>query len=310
MAIPVLLDCDPGHDDAMAILLAAASPAIDLLGITTVAGNQTLPKTTLNARRVCSVARITSVPIAAGRAQPLHGRLRAAADIHGETGLDGPAFGEPTAGVEPAGAVEFMRRVIVTADRPVTLVATGLLTNVAALLLAHPEAARRLDEIVVMGGSTERGNVTPYAEFNIFTDPEAAGIVLGSGLPVTMCGLNVTHQALATRDVLDRIAALGTPLAGICVELLTFFAGSYRRVFGFDAPPLHDPVAVARVIDPTMVTTVEANVAVELTGTHTRGATVVDLHGVTGRQPNARVAVGLDAERFWELVVAAVAALG
>ena len=203
-----------------------------------------------------------------------------------------------------------MRTVILAADRPVTLVATGPLTNVAALLLAHPEAAGRLGEIVVMGGSTERGNVTPYAEFNVAVDPEAADIVLGSGLPVTMCGLNVTHQALATRDVLDRIAALGTPLAGICVELLTFFAGSYRRVFGFDAPPLHDPVAVARVIDPTVVTTVEANVAVELTGTHTRGATVVDLHGVTGRPPNARVAIGLDAGRFWDLVVAAVAALG
>ena len=314
MAIPVLLDCDPGHDDALAIVLAAASPAIDLLGITTVAGNQTLEKTTLNARRVCTVAGITSVPIAAGRAQPLHwrqhGRLRAAADIHGETGLDGPAFGEPTVQVQPADAVEFMRTVILAADRPVTLVATGPLTNVAALLLAHPEVAGRFGEIVVMGGSTERGNVTPYAEFNVAVDPEAADIVLGSGLPVTMCGLNVTHQALATGDVLDRIAALGTPLAGICVELLTFFAGSYRRVFGFDAPPLHDPVAVARVIDPTVVTTVEANVAVELTGMHTRGATVVDLHGVTGRPPNARVAVGLDAGRFWDLVVAAVVALG
>ena len=230
--------------------------------------------------------------------------LRVARDFRG------PAFGEPAVGVEPADAVEFTRRTILAAGRPVTLVATGPLTNVAALLLAYPEAARRLDEIVLMGGSTERGNVTPYAEFNIHTDPEAADIVLGSGLPVTMCGLNVTHQALATRDVLDRIAALGTPLAGICVELLTFFAGSYRRVFGFDAPPLHDPVAVARVIDPAMVTTVEANVAVELAGTHTRGATVVDLHGVTGRQPNARVAVGLDADRFWDLIVAAVAALG
>jgi inosine-uridine nucleoside N-ribohydrolase len=309
-AVPVLLDCDPGHDDALAIMLAAASPVIDLLGITTVAGNQTLPKTTLNARRVATVAGITSVPIAAGRAEPLHGRLRPAADIHGETGLDGPAFGEPAVQVEPAGAIEFMRRVLLQADRPVTLVATGPLTNVAALLLAHPEVAGGLREIVIMGGSTERGNVTPYAEFNIYTDPEAAGIVIGSGLPVTMCGLNVTHQALATGDVLDRIAALGTPLARTCVELLTFFAGTYRRVFGFEAPPLHDPVAVARVIDPALVTVVEANVAVELTGTHTRGATVVDLHAVTGRPPNAQVAVGLDADRFWNLVVTAIAALG
>jgi inosine-uridine nucleoside N-ribohydrolase len=310
MAIPVLLDCDPGHDDAMAILLAAASPAIDLLGITTVAGNQTLPKTTLNARRICTAAGITSVPIAAGRAQPLHGQLRPSPGIHGESGLDGPAFGEPTVGVEPVGAVEFLRRVILDADQPVTLVATGPLTNVAALLLAHPQVAGRLREIVVMGGSTERGNVTPYAEFNIHTDPEAASIVVGSGLPVTLCGLNVTHRALATGAVLERIAALGTPLARICVDLLTFFAGSYRRVFGFDAPPLHDPVAVARVIDPAVVTAVEANVAVELAGTHTRGATVIDLHNVTGRQPNARVATSLDVDRFWQLMVTAVAALG
>jgi inosine-uridine nucleoside N-ribohydrolase len=309
MAIPVLLDCDPGHDDAIAIMLAAASPAVDLLGITTVAGNQTLAKTTLNARRVCSVAGIT-VPIAAGRAQPLHGRLQTAAGIHGETGLDGPAFGESAVQVEPVGAVEFLHRVIGEADRPVTLVATGPLTNVAALLLAHPEMAGRIREIVVMGGSTERGNATPYAEFNVRTDPEAADIVIGSGLPVTMCGLNVTHRALATGDVLGRIAALGTPLARICVDLLTFFSASYRRVFGFEAPPLHDPVAVARVIDPAMVTTVEANVAVELAGTHTRGATVVDLHGVTGRQPNAQVATGLDVHRFWDLIVTAIAALG
>ncbi|MGH3151940.1 MAG: nucleoside hydrolase [Streptosporangiaceae bacterium] len=310
MAIPVLLDCDPGHDDALAILLAAASPAIDLLGITTVAGNQTLAKTTLNARRIATAAGITSVPIAAGRARPLHGALRASPEIHGETGLDGPAFGEPAVQVEPVGAIEFMRRVFLGTHRPVTLVATGPLTNVAALLLAHPEAAGGVGEIVLMGGSTGRGNVTPYAEFNVYTDPEAAAIVLGSGLPVTVCGLNVTHHALATPDVLGRIAALGTPLAGICVELLTFFAGSYRRVFGFDAPPLHDPVAVARVIDPAVVGIVEANVAVELAGAYTRGATVIDLHQVTGRPPNARVAVSLDVDRFWDLIVTAIAALG
>lgn len=310
MGVPVLLDCDPGHDDALAILLAAANPAIDLLGITTVAGNQTLPKTTLNARRVCTAAGITSVPIAAGRAAPLLGPLRTAPDIHGGSGLDGPAFGEPTVEVEREGAVVFLRRVILGADQPITLVATGPLSNVAALLLAHPEVSEHIHQIVVMGGSTERGNVTPYAEFNVHVDPEAADVVLGSGVPVTLCGLNVTHQALATPDVLDRVAALNTPLAQICVELLTFFADSYRRVFGFDAPPLHDPVAVARVIDPAIVPATDAHVAVELAGKYTRGATVIDLHGVTGRQPNARVAVGLDASRFWDLIVAAIATLG
>jgi inosine-uridine nucleoside N-ribohydrolase len=308
MPIPVLLDCDPGHDDALAIMLAAANPAIELLGITTVAGNQTLPKTTLNARRVCTVADITKVPIAAGRDGPLHGQLRTAADVHGESGLDGPEFGEPTVGVEADGAVEFLRRVLHGAAAPVTVIATGPLTNVAALLLADPRSARRIREIVLMGGSTERGNVTPYAEFNIHVDPEAADIVFASGLPVTMCGLNVTHQALATDGVVQRITGLRTPLARICAELLTFFRDRYRRQ-GFTAPPLHDPVAVARVIDPSVVTTVDAHVAVELTGTHTRGATVADLQAVTGQRPNAQVAVGLDVSRFWELVVDAIAAL-
>ena len=158
-------------------------------------------------------------------------------------------------------------------------------------------------------GSTDRGNVTPDAEFNVYVDPEAADIVVGSGLPVTICGLNVTHRALATPNVLDRIAALDTPLARISVDLLTDFSGSYRRVFGFAAPPLHDRVAVARVIDPALVTTVAANVVIGLTGIYTRGATVIDLHQVTGRPPNAQVAVHLDAARFWDLIVAAIATL-
>jgi inosine-uridine nucleoside N-ribohydrolase len=310
MATPVLLDCDPGHDDALAIMLAAANPAIDLLGITTVAGNQTLAKTTLNARRVCTAAGITTVPIAAGRDRPLHGTLEIGENIHGETGLDGPAFGEPTVPVQPVGAVEFIRRTLLGHGEPVTLIATGPLTNVAALLLAHPEVSTHIREVVVMGGSTDRGNSSPYAEFNIWADPEAASIVLNSGLPFTMCGLNVTHQALATPDVLARIAALGTPLARVCVDLLGFFAASYRQVFGFEAPPLHDPVAVARVIDPAVVTTAEANVTIELASPLTRGATVTDLHHVTGREPNAQVAITLDTTRFWDLIVTAIATLG
>ena len=310
MAIPILLDCDPGHDDALAIILAAANPAVDLLGITTVAGNQTLAKTTLNARRICTAAGITTVPIAAGRDRPLHGSLEVGKNIHGETGLDGPSFGQPTVPLQPAGAVEFLRQKMLGHGEPVTLIATGPLTNVAALILAHPEVTTHIREIVVMGGSTDRGNSSPYAEFNIWADPEAADIVLNSGLRFTMCGLNVTHQALATPDVLDRIAALGTPLARLCVDLLSFFAASYRQVFGFEAPPLHDPVAVARVIDPAIVTTVEASVAVELASPLTRGATVVDLHHVTDRAPNAQVAIALDTTRFWDLIVAAIAALG
>jgi purine nucleosidase len=308
--VPVILDCDPGHDDALAIMLAAAHPAVDLLAVTTVAGNQTLPKTTLNARRVCTLAGISDVPVAAGCEAPLAGELRTADDVHGDSGLDGPVWAEPTVELDPRHAVELQHALLAGSPEPVTIVAVGPLTNIATLLRRHPDDQTRISEIVVMGGSTERGNVTPYAEFNIYTDPEAAHEVLGSGVPFTLCGLNVSHQALATTDVLDGLRALQTPLGDACVELLLFFASTYRRIFGFAAPPLHDPVAVARVIDPAVVTCVERNVVVELGGEHTRGATVVDLHELSGRPPNAQVAVELDRDRFWDMVVTAVERLG
>ncbi|UQX04435.1 nucleoside hydrolase [Streptomyces sp. RerS4] len=308
--VPIVIDCDPGHDDALAILLAAGDPSVDLLAITTVAGNQSLDKTTLNALRVCTVAGITGVPIAAGCARPLTQPLRVADDVHGESGLDGPRFPTPTIEAEPEHAVELLHRILTGHPEPVTLVPTAPLTNIALLLTRYPEVAPRIREIVLMGGSTERGNRTPAAEFNIHTDPEAADIVFRSGVPVTMCGLNVTHQALATPEVLARFEALDTELGRICAELLRFFGGTYRRLWGFPAPPLHDPVAVARVIDPELVACVDAYVAVELHGHHTRGATVVDLHGTLGRPANARVAVELRVEPFWERLLAAVATLG
>ena len=309
MPIPVILDCDPGHDDAFAIMLAAASPEIDLLAVTTVAGNQTLDKTTLNARRIMTAAGISDVPVAAGRDRPLLARRAiVATDIHGESGMDGPAFGEPTVPAVSADAVGFMREIIASHDEPVTLVATGPCSNVAALLLAHPSV--RLERIVVMGGSTSRGNVTPAAEFNIHTDPEAAQIVLGAGVPVTLVGLNVTHQVLATPEVLSRIAVLGTPLATTCVDLLTFFASAYRSVFGFESPPLHDPLTVASLIDPAVLTCAPAPVTVELNGTTTRGATVIDLDRVTAAEPNCDVAVGVDPARFWDLMISAIRDLG
>ncbi|MBO0848029.1 MAG: nucleoside hydrolase [Pseudonocardia sp.] len=306
---PVVLDCDPGHDDAIAILLAAAHPSIQLLAISTVAGNQTLPKTTLNARRVCTLAGITNVPIVSGLARPLAQDPVVAADVHGESGLEGPRFGPPTVALASTDGVGYLRDLLRGRVEPVTVIAVGPLTNIAALLLAAPDVADRIAEIVIMGGSTQRGNITPYAEFNIYADPEAAAVVLRSGIPVTMCGLNVTHQALADERVLGRIAAIGGPLAIACVELLSFFATTYRELYGFPAPPVHDPVAVARVIDPDIVGCARTRVDVELAGEHTRGATAVDLHARTGREPNALVATDLDVERFWDLVVDAVAAL-
>jgi purine nucleosidase len=308
--VPTILDCDPGHDDMVAILLAAAHSRIDLLAITTVAGNGTLERTTHNARAVCTLAGIRGVPIAAGAPGPLVGTLRTAAHVHGESGLEGAQLPDPDVPLAAEHAVALMARLLREAAEPVTLVPTGPLTNVALLLRTHPDLAERIREIVLMGGSAGVGNVEPLAEFNIHVDPEAADVVFSSGLPVTMCGLNVTHQALATDAVLDRLHGLSTPLAETVVLLLGFFRDRYRDLWGLPAPPVHDPVAVARVIDPELVRCEEAHVAVELHGTHTRGATVCDRFGVSGRTPNAHVAMELDAAGFWELIVAAVDRLG
>jgi purine nucleosidase/pyrimidine-specific ribonucleoside hydrolase len=307
MATPIILDCDPGHDDALAILLAAAHPAVELLAITTCGGNQTVEKCTLNARRMCSVAGITGVPIARGAAGPLLGSLHIGEYGHGVSGLDGPEWAEPTVPEADESAHELIVRILRDSAEPITLVPTGPLTNIALVLSTHPELASKIREIVLMGGSTERGNDTPYAEFNIRVDPEAADIVFSSGLPVTMCGLNITHQALATPDVIERLQALGTPMGDLCVELLTFFSASYLRTWGFTSPPLHDPVAIARVIDPEVVRCIPAPVVIETVGVHTRGATVVDLHHLSGRADSALVAMELDAQRFWDLMIGAVA---
>ena len=307
---PVLLDCDPGHDDMVAILLAAGSPAIDLLAITTVGGNGPLEQTTRNALLTCTLAGIRDVPVAAGCASPLVGPALSAPEVHGESAMDGSDLGEPDVTPADAHAVEVMAELLAAATEPVTLVATGPLTNVALLLRRHPRAVAALREVVVMGGSTGAGNYAPLAEFNVMVDPEAAHVLFTSGLPVTMCGLDVTHQALATDAVLAGLSALGTPLARTVVELLGFFADRYRDLWGFPAAAVHDPVAVARVIAPEVVRCVQANVVVELAGTFTRGATVVDRFGVTGRAANAQVALELDAPAFWALVTDAVAALG
>lgn len=310
MATPVVLDCDPGHDDAMAILLAHADPAVDLLAITTVAGNQTVEKCTTNARRTCTVAGIRDVPIAAGAAHPLTRELRIADDVHGESGLDGPAFGTPDVPIVEEHAVELLRRVISSSGEPVTVVATGPLTNIALLVQQHPDVLTAIREVVWMGGSTDRGNVTPYAEANAFVDPEAADLVVRSGVPFTMVGLNITHQALVADEVIAMLRDVGTDLAQLCVELLTFFGSTYQRLWGFEAPPLHDPVAVARVLDPALVRCVEANLVVETNGEWTAGATSVDLHHYTGRPVNARIAVELDRTGFWDRFVSAIASYG
>ena len=308
MAIPCILDCDPGHDDAIAILLAAAHPALDLRAITTVAGNAPLDKVTLNARRICTLAGIRAIPVAAGAEGPQDGVLEPAADVHGESGLDGPELPAPDVPLDPRPAAEVIAAELEAAEQPVTIFATGPLTNIAAVLARN--GRERVREVVWMGGSTERGNRTPYAEFNAWVDPAAAAAVVESGVPFTMVGLNLTHQARATADVIARMRVIGTPLGDTVAGWFEFFGSTYRELFGAHAAPVHDPCAVALVAEPGVVRCVDSFLAIETEGRWTRGATVADLGGRLGREPNARIAMELDVARFWDAVVAAVERLG
>lgn len=286
----------------MALLLAHAAPELDLLAVTTVAGNQTLPKTTLNARRVMSFAGITNVPLAAGADRPLVREQVIAQDIHGESGLDGFDFGEPSVEPDPRHAVDLIIDIL-RAEEKVTLVPVGPLTNIALALRKEPRIAEHIEEIVLMGGGYSRGNITPLAEFNIYADAEAASIVFRSGVPVTMVGLELTHQARAMPEVVERIRALDTPVAGMASDLLTFFADTYRNIYGLEGPPVHDACAVARVARPELVRCRPAHVEVETRGEWTYGATVCDIYGKARHEPNALVATELDVQGFWDYFV-------
>jgi inosine-uridine nucleoside N-ribohydrolase len=295
LSTKILLDCDPGHDDAIALLLALASPELDLLGVTTVAGNQTLEKTTANAIRVLEFVGRGDVPVAAGAERPLVRDPFVAAYVHGDSGLDGPALPPPRAEPVDQGAVDFLAERVSGA----TLVATGPLTNVARLLATCSE---RPDRIVLMGGSIAEGNVTPAAEFNIWADPEAADAVFRSGLDVSMIGLDVTHKALLTAPYAERLRAAGET-GRMVAELVDFFAQFHKQTYGFDGAPIHDAVAVAYAFQPKLVETVDRNVEIETASDLCRGRTVVDLWQRTENDPNAKVGVGIDAEAFLELLV-------
>jgi inosine-uridine nucleoside N-ribohydrolase len=300
---PILLDCDPGHDDAIALLLALASPELELRGVTTVAGNQTLEKTTANALRVLEFVGRDDVDVAAGADRPLVREPFVAAYVHGETGLDGPDL--PPARGQPVDrhAVDFLvERVAGT-----TLVATGPLTNVALLLASHPDA--RPERIVLMGGSIAEGNVTPAAEFNIWADPEAAARVFASGLDLTMIGLDVTHQALMRDEHADRLRASGRT-GRMVAELYDFFSRFHAETYGFDGAPIHDAVAVAYVFRPDLVETAHRHVAIDCQSELSRGRTVVDLWRRTGNDPNAHVGVEIEDDAFLELLVERLSSFG
>jgi inosine-uridine nucleoside N-ribohydrolase len=307
--IPFILDCDPGHDDALAMILGIARPELELLAVTTVGGNAPLAATTDNALRVLTLAGRTDIPVAAGAAGPLMRPLHVASDVHGGSGLGGADLPDPTVGVRPEGAIELLRATLERADRPVTIAAVGPLTNIALLLRTHPHLAERIASLRIMGGAVTEGNTTASAEFNIWQDPEAARIVFECGRPITMMPLDVTHQALFTDADVERLLAVGTRPARIFADLLRFFARFHRQRYGWDGSPIHDAVTVGHLAVPELVETVAYRVDIETVGELTRGRTVVDLHGLTGRPPNAEVGVAIDRPRFIDMLIAAVASI-
>jgi inosine-uridine nucleoside N-ribohydrolase len=305
--IPVLIDCDPGQDDAIALLLALASPEVEVLGVTTVAGNQTVDKTTRNALKVLELAGRTDVPVAAGAARPLVADLVVAADAHGESGLDGPALPEPRAEPIRQQAVDFLAEQLLTAERPVTVVALGPLTNLALLLSLQPDAVRGIDRVVLMGGAIGAGNMTASAEFNIWVDPEAAFRVFASDLYVTMVGLDVTNRAVLTQQHAERLRGTG-PVGTAVAEMLDFYLGFYLSAYEHGGAPIHDAVAVAHLIGPDVLAILERHVAVELSEGLCRGRTVVDMRArIEAPEPNAHVAVDIDVEAFRGLLLGRLA---
>lgn len=310
----IIIDTDPGIDDVMAILLAAKH--FNILGITTVHGNTTVDKTTRNALKVLEFSAMTHIPVVRGSEYPLVQSRYTAAAVHGETGLDGPALPEPTTPVHPGHAVDFIiNTVISTPD--VTLVPIGPLTNIAMALRQEPKLKDYINEISLMGGSTTYGNVTPTAEFNIWCDPEAAHIVFTSGIPIKMVGLNLTRQTAATPEVIALIRCLNNRVGKIVAEMLTAYSERLHRLFGLPGGSLHDPCAVAWLIDPSLIESENMHVAIELRGEHTRGMTVCDQRGLrppaagisagdgirAGLASNVEVGKNMDVPRFMDLLI-------
>jgi inosine-uridine nucleoside N-ribohydrolase len=305
----IILDCDPGHDDAIALMLALASPELELLGVTTVAGNHAVEKTAENAIRVLDHIGREDVPVAAGADRPLVRERSAAANVHGESGLDGPLLPAATRAPVREHAVDWIAAALADRRGAVTLVATGPLTNLALLLAQHPRSAGDIERVVLMGGAIGVGSVTPASEFNMWADPEAAHRVFTSGLEVTMVGLDVTHEALMTPTHVERLTGAG--VAGrLVADLYSFYARHHRRRSADEGAPVHDAVAVAHVLDETLLTTEKRGVRIDCGPELSRGRTYVDLWGSAGWPENCHVATDIDAARFLDLLVERISRLG
>ncbi|MFC5451023.1 nucleoside hydrolase [Paenibacillus aestuarii] len=296
----ILIDCDPGIDDTIAIILAACSPIIELVGITTVSGNVGVDKTTLNALKICEFAGIADTPVARGAERPLV-REPITGDVHGESGIGGVELPFPTKTVIGEHAVDFIIRTLLESEGDITLVPIGPLTNIALAIRKEPSIISKIQEIVIMGGGTF-GNITPAAEFNFYADAEAAAVVFASALPITMIGLDLTHQAIATETVKDQIASIDNDVSQFVLELLGFYDSNYKKM-GFEGAVVHDLCCVAYCIDSSLFATRHVYVDIETKDELLYGASIVDLQGVTGKQPNANVAIHLNQEKFWSLLI-------
>jgi purine nucleosidase len=312
MTRKIIIDTDPGQDDAVAILLALASPEdVEVLGITAVAGNVPLPLTEKNARIVCELAGKPETRVFAGCDAPLARKLVTAEHVHGKTGLDGPQLADPTMPLQPQHAVDFIIETVRShPEKTITLCPLGPLTNIATALQRAPDIAPRLQEIVLMGGAYfEVGNITPAAEFNIFVDPEAADIVFRAGVPLVVMPLDVTHKALTTAPHVQGFRDMGTEPGRMVAEWTDFFERFDKEKYGSAGAPLHDPCVIAYLIRPELFKGRHINVEIELTGTYTTGMTVADWWRVSGRAPNAMFMGDIDADGFFGLLTERIARL-
>ena len=296
----VILDCDPGHDDAISIIIAASGRSrLEILGITTVAGNVEVEKNTVNALKICELLEL-DVPVYQGASGPMVKRSEIATEIHGDTGMDGPVLPEPVKTKEAQHAVDFIIESVRSSKEKVTLVPTGPLTNIALALIKAPDIKDNIEEIVLMGGGTF-GNWTPAAEFNIYVDAEAAKVVFESGVPLAMFGLDVTHQVIADKEIQQRVSRLEGEIAVFVNELLEFFGQAYKDHFDFEGGPIHDACTTMYLLEPDLFDMKHVNVSIETKGEFTYGMTAVDLLGTTGLELNTLFAESVDQEKFWNL---------
>ena len=296
----IVLDCDPGHDDAVAILLAGKNPNLNLLGISVVAGNQTIEKTARNALNVATFLGI-NVPIAIGCEFPMVRERVICAAIHGESGLDGFEFPNYGDKFDKRHGVQLLIDSVMNNDK-VTIVATGPLTNVAMAIKLEPKILERLDEIIIMGGSVDNGNTSPAAEFNIMCDPEAAHVVFSSGVTVRMVGLNVTRKVIVTPEVVDRMEKINNKASDMFVKLMRVFNGNQRKTFGVAAGPLHDPATIASIIDRDLIKWQKMNVVIDISHGPSYGRTNCDVFDYLHAPHNAYVAMDIDVNKYWDII--------